>query len=72
VVSRANIPVDFPHSCSTSRTWIRSSDTQFKIICSFCKKPYGFWNFTPAIEQAKVYPEDINAKFSTEQKKKMT
>lgn len=59
--------VEFPHDCQTSvKTWIRTSDTRYKIICSWCRKTMGTWNYTP---ESKIFPEDENAKFSLEQKK---
>ena len=68
LVRRDDIPTSWPHSCKASRTWIRTSDTQYRIICSFCKATYGWWNFTFATESDKVYPQEENAKFTTEQK----
>jgi hypothetical protein len=61
----------WPHKCGAARSWVKNSETQLKVICSFCRKHIGTWNFIPATEETKTYPADIDAKFSTEQKKNL-
>jgi len=61
--------VEFPHDCASStKTWVRTSNTQYKILCSWCRTVTGTWDYTPT---NKIFPENDNAKFTTEQKKKM-
>jgi len=68
VSTKDDIPHDFPHKHGATRTWIVDGDTRYKVICTFCRKLMGIWQYTKA-EETKVYPEDIDAKYSTEQKK---
>ena len=61
----------WPHDCKTSgKTWVRTSNTQFNILCSFCRKIRGQWNYS-SIDEIKVFPQEDNAKWTAEQKKKM-